>query len=85
MFYSTLGKDDVICPHMDCFVVKTSADTRCQLSVILPSCTRLYLPDTVGHIPAGIQAVTLKTFKCVPNLKSAKSTTDAWHCLNEQY
>ena len=77
MFYSTSGKDDVICPHMGCFVVKTYADTQFQLSAILHSCTCLYLPDTSGHIPAGVQAVTLKTFNCMPNLKSANRTIDA--------
>lgn len=69
MFYSTSGKVDVICPHMDRFVVKMSADTQFQVLVILHSCTCLYLPDTAGHIPAGIQAVTLKPFNCVPNIE----------------
>lgn len=31
MFYSTSGKDGVIYPHMDCYVVKLSADTQFQL------------------------------------------------------
>lgn len=35
MFYSSSGKVDVICPHMDRFVVKMSADTQFQVSVIL--------------------------------------------------
>lgn len=84
MFHSTLGKDDVICPHMDYYVMKTSADTRFQLSVVLHSWTCLYLPDIAGHIPAGIQDVTLKALKCVHNLKGANSTSDAWCCFSEQ-
>lgn len=26
LFYTTSGKDDAVCPHMDCLVVKTSAE-----------------------------------------------------------
>lgn len=53
MFYSTSGKDDVIYPHRDCYVVKTSADTQFQLLDILCGCTCLYLPNIPGHILVG--------------------------------
>lgn len=64
-FYSTPGKGDVICPHMDNFLVLHHEDfCRHMFSVISQSVTLtcLYLPYTAGGLPVGIQAVPLKTY-----------------------
>lgn len=63
-FYSTPGKGDVICPHMDIFLVLNHEDLcRHMFSVIRQSValTCLYLPDTAERLPGRIQTVPLKT------------------------